>query len=123
LQGAVSAGACGFLLKKEVQDPKVIVQAIRTVHKGEGYLTPSMISKILRVVQRLSDHDKYQLTKREREILKLVVEGKDNREIAQALEIDVRTVANHVSNLLYKMNAKNRTEAAAIARREGLVDS
>lgn len=122
LQSAIKAGASGFLLKKEVQDPDVILQAICSVHRGDAYMTPSMTAKILRVVQRLSDHDKYELTKREIEILKLITEGKDNKEIAKALEIDIRTVANHVSNLLFKMSAKNRTEAAAIARREGLVD-
>ncbi len=122
LKSAVKAGAAGFLLKKEVQDPDIILQAIRSVHRGDAYMTPSMTAKILRVVQRLSDHDKYALTKRELEILKPVSEGKDNKEIAEALDIDVRTVANHVSNLLFKMNAKNRTEAAAIARREGIID-
>ena len=54
--------------------------------------------------------------------MRLIVNGKDNSEIANALSINIRTVANHVSNILFfKMNAKNRTEAAAIARREGLV--
>jgi NarL family two-component system response regulator LiaR len=122
LQSAVKAGAAGFLLKKEVQDPDVILQAIRSVHRGDAYMTPSMTAKILKVVQRLSGHDKYALTKRELEILKLVTEGKDNKEIAKALDIVVRTVANHVSNPLFKMSAKNRTEAAAIARRERLVE-
>lgn len=52
----------------------------------------------------------------------MIADGKDNKEIASALSINIRTFANHVSNVLFKMNAKNRTEAAAIARREGLVD-
>lgn len=122
LQSAVKAGASGFLLKKEVQDPDIIVNAIRTVHHGDAYLTPSMTAKILKVVRRLTDKDKYELTKRELEILKLVTDGKDNKEIANILDIDIRTVANHVSNLLFKMSAKNRTEAAAIGRREGLLE-
>ena len=121
LQGAVKAGASGFLLKKEVQDPEIILNAIRAVHHGDAYLTPSMIAKVLNVVRRLSDKDKYELTKRERQILKLISEGNDNRGIAKDLQIDERTVANHVSNLLFKMNAKNRTEAAAIARKEGIL--
>jgi len=121
LQSAIRAGAAGFLLKTEVQDPDVILRAIRSVHRGDAYMTPSMIAKVLRVVQRLSDKDKYELTRRELEILRLIAEGNDNKGIAKMLAIDIRTVANHVSNLLFKMSAKNRTEAAAIARREGLV--
>lgn len=122
LQGAVKAGASGFLLKKEVQDPDIILNAIRSVHRGDAYLTPSMIAKILNVVRRLSDRGKYDLTRREAQILQFITEGNDNRGIAKELRIDERTVANHVSNLLFKMNAKNRTEAAAIARREGLAE-
>lgn len=122
LQGAVKAGAAGFLLKKEVQDSEIIVNAIRAVHQGDAYLTPSMIAKVLNVVRRLSDNGGYDLTKRELQILKHVATGNDNRSIAKELQIDERTVANHVSNLLFKMNAKNRTEAAAIARREGIVE-
>lgn len=122
LQSAVQAGASGFLMKKEVEDPDIITGAVRAVHRGEAYLTPSMTAKILNVVQRLSENDKYGLTKREMEVLKFIAEGKDNRGIAKTLSIDDRTVANHVSNLLFKMNARNRTEAAAIARREGIVD-
>jgi len=122
LRRAVKAGASGFLLKKEVQDPDIIINAIRTVYQGDAYLTPSMTAKILKVVRHLSGNDKYELTKREKEILKLIAEGKDNKEIAKGLAIDIRTVASHVSSILFKMNAKNRTEAAAIARKEGLVD-
>lgn len=122
LRDAIKAGASGYLLKKEVQDPEILVHAIRSVHLGDAYMTPSMTSKILNVVKKQSDDPKYELTKRELEVLRLVTEGRDNRGIAKELQIDERTVANHVSNLLFKMNAKNRTEAAAIARREGIVE-
>jgi NarL family two-component system response regulator LiaR len=122
LRDAVNAGASGYLLKRDVHDPDILYQAIRSVHLGEAYMTPSMTSKILAMVKKLSDEPKYELTRRELEILKLVAEGKENREIGSALNIDIRTVANHVSNLLFKMNARNRTEAAALARREGLVN-
>jgi len=121
LRSAVQAGASGFLMKKEVEDPDVITSAIQAVHRGEAYLTPSMTAKILNVVRHLSDNDKYGLTKREIEVLNLIAEGSDNRGIAKGLSIDERTVANHVSNLLFKMSAKNRTEAAAIARRSGII--
>jgi DNA-binding NarL/FixJ family response regulator len=119
LRGAVAAGASGFLLKREVQEPEVIADAIRAVGRGEAYLTPSMTVKILAMVQRLATPDRHGLTKRELEVLQLVAEGKDNKRIGRELGIDERTVANHVSNLLFKLNARNRTEASAIARREG----
>jgi len=122
LQSAITAGAAGFLLKQEVHDPVTIAAAIRTVHHGNAYMTPSMTTKILKVVRRLSRDGSYDLTKREREILQLITEGRGNREIAGELAIDVRTVANHVSNLLFKMGAKNRTEAAAMARKAGIAD-
>ena len=109
LQSVITAGAAGFLLKQEVHDPETIAAAIRTVHHGNAYMTPSMTAKILTVVRRLSRDGSYDLTKREREILQLITEGRGNREIAGELAIDVRTVANHVSNLLFKMGAKNRT--------------
>ena len=64
----------------------------------------------------------YNLTKREMEILSLMSKGEDNRKIADLLNINIRTVANHVSNILYKVDAKNRTEAAVIARKLGLID-
>lgn len=122
IREAVKAGASGFLLKKEVQDPDTIIKAIRTVFHGDAYITPSITAKILHEIKRLSEKDKYELTKRELQVLKFVAEGKDNKGIAGVLEIDERTVANHVSSILFKMNAKNRTEAAAISRRKGLVD-
>lgn len=121
LRDAVKAGASGYLLKKEVQDPDTIVQAIHTVYRGNAYMTPAITAKVLNVIKSLTKKREYELTKRELEILRLIADGKDNKEIASSLNINIRTVANHVSNILFKMNAKNRTEAAAIARRDGLV--
>lgn len=122
LRDAVKAGASGYLLKKEVQDPDTIIQAIHTVYRGNAYMTPAITAKILNVIKSLTKDREYELTKREVEILGLIADGKGNSEIANALSINIRTVANHVSNILFKMNAKNRTEAAAIARRDGLID-
>jgi DNA-binding NarL/FixJ family response regulator len=122
LRSAVTAGASGFLLKREVQAPEIIANAIRAVHRGDAYLTPSMTSRILNVVRHLSETEHHGLTRRELEVLRLVAEGQDNKGIARRLGIDERTVANHVSSVLFKMNAKNRTEAAAIARKSGLVE-
>jgi DNA-binding NarL/FixJ family response regulator len=121
LQRAIGAGASGLLLKPEVQDPDVVARAIHTVHRGDGYLTPAMTERVLAVVRRLAKPNQFDLTRREVEVLELLVEGKDNRRIGQELAIDERTVAKHVGNLLFKMSAKNRTEAAAIARKEQIL--
>jgi DNA-binding NarL/FixJ family response regulator len=121
LRGAIKAGASGFLLKKEVQDTDIITNAIRTVHRGDAYITPSITAKILNEIKRLTEKCKFELTKRELQILRLIADGKDNKGIAKTLDIDERTVANHISSILFKMNAKNRTEAATIARREGIL--
>jgi DNA-binding NarL/FixJ family response regulator len=122
LRDAVKAGASGYLLKKEIQDPDTIVEAIYAVYRGNAYMTPAITAKLLNVIKNLRTSREYSLTEREMEILRVIAEGKDNREIAGVLNIHVRTVANHVSNILYKINARNRTEAVAIARRDGLID-
>jgi len=85
-------------------------------------MTPAITAKILDVIKSLTRKREYELTRREVEILRLIADGKDNTEIASSLSINVRTVANQVSNILFKMNTKNRMEAEAIARREGLID-
>ena len=118
----LEAGAAGYLLKKEVQDPETIIQAIKTVYHGYAYMTPAVTAKVLNVIKNLIKSGEYNLTKREMEILSLMSKGEDNRKIADLLNINIRTVANHVSNILYKVDAKNRTEAAVIARKLGLID-
>ncbi len=87
-----------------------------------AYITPSITAKILDEIKKLTEKCKFELTKRELQILRFIADGKDNNGIAQALDIDIRTVANHVSNILFKMNAKNRTEATVITRRKGIMD-
>jgi DNA-binding NarL/FixJ family response regulator len=122
LREAIKAGASGFLLKSEIQDPEILARAIRTVYHGDAFMTPSITAKVLREIRRLTEEKKFDLTGRERQILGLIAAGRDNRGIAGELGIEIRTVANHISNILFKMNARNRTEAAAIARREGMLD-
>ena len=121
LHAAIQAGAAGFLLKSEIHDPAVILRAIREVNCGKGYMTPSVAAKVLAALKNTRRFNDHELTRREVEILGHLGEGKSNRGIAEQLGIHERTVANHVSNILYKINAKNRTEAVAIARKTGLV--
>lgn len=120
LRDAVKAGASGYLLKNEVQDPATIVQVIHAVYRGDAYMTPAMMTKLLNLVKNPPMRNEYKLTKRELEVLGLIADGKDNGDIANEFNIAVRTVANHVSNILFKINAKNRTEAVAIARKKGV---
>lgn len=122
LEKAVKAGASGFLLKKEVQNSAMIVDAIHAVHRGDAYLTRTAATKALREIKRLSRSSVYGLTEREVQILKLIAVGRENHEIAQHLGIAERTTANHVSNILSKLDARNRTEAVSVARRDGLIE-
>lgn len=121
LHAAIDAGAVGYLLKSEVHDPAVILEAIREVHAGNGYITPVMSGKLISAVHTQRKQNNYGLTRREKEILNHISQGKNNRVIAEHLHIHERTVANHVSNILFKINAQNRTQAVALARKTGII--
>lgn len=121
LNAAILAGAAGYLLKEETTDPDILIRAIREVFKGNAYMTPRISAEILKVIRKPKHLNPFGLTRRECEILRLMADGLNNRAIARTLTIQERTVANHVSNILFKVNAKNRTEAACIARKQGLL--
>lgn len=110
---ALRAGARGYLLKGAPRDE--LFDAIRIVHAG-GSLLQSVVTA--RLLDGLSAEP---LTPRETEVLQLLAQGLPNKEIAQELTISVRTVKFHVSSLLGKLDAGNRTEAVAAARARGLV--
>jgi NarL family two-component system response regulator LiaR len=118
---AVRAGAAGYLLK-DVQ-PQELVSAIRTVHAGEALLHPAAASRLM--AQVASDgtpkNPAAQLTPREREVLVLVARGQPNKVIARELGVSEKTVKTHVSSVLGKLGVTDRTQAALLAVREGLV--
>jgi RNA polymerase sigma factor (sigma-70 family) len=115
----VRAGALGYLLK-DTPAPRLI-ETIRRVHAGEVFIQPEIASRALREMMRPAEQTIEPLSDREREVLLLLAQGLANREIAEKLVITEGTVKNHVSNILGKLQAENRTQAADIARKRGLV--
>jgi NarL family two-component system response regulator LiaR len=118
---AIKAGALGYLLKDT--GPEDLVQAIQQVYQGESSLHPSIARRLLRRISepRKPSAEIDTLTDREIEVLRLVAQGKSNREISDKLTISEATVRTHVSNILSKLNLCSRTQAALCALREGLV--
>lgn len=116
---AVQAGAQGYLLKGAPRDE--VFQAVRVVHGGGSLLQPVVASKLLRQVSQPDDLTEA-LTPRELEVLRLMAQGLQNKEIALKLIISERTVKFHVSSILGKLGAGNRTEAVSLAAQRGLVD-
>jgi NarL family two-component system response regulator LiaR len=119
---AVQAGAKGYLLKGAPRDE--IFNAIRVVSTGGSLLQPIVASKLLQHVRNTVSERQLApntLTEREFEVLRLLAQGKPNKEIAAELVITERTVKFHVSSILGKLNAGNRTEAITIAAQQGLI--
>ena len=118
--GALRAGARGYLLKGASRAE--IFSAIRTVHAGGSLLQPDVTARLLEHIGRNDEGARdEQLTPRELEVLGLISQGLQNSEIAAQLFVTERTVKFHVSSILAKLGADNRTEAVAIAARRGLI--
>jgi DNA-binding NarL/FixJ family response regulator len=120
---AVLAGACGYLLKDaSVGD---IAAGVRAAAAGESMVSPRMAKILLRQLRHHEQNDKRPTTEslsvREKEVLRLVVDGKDNAAIAKELFISPYTVKNHISNILLKLHVENRLQAAVYAVRDSLV--
>ena len=111
---AMRAGAMGYLLKGAPRED--VFRAVRVVNEGGSLLEPAVASRFL---DSINDPDA--LTARQREVLKLIATGLLNKEIADRLYISERTVKFHVSEILAKLGAGNRTEAVAIAKKKGLI--
>lgn len=115
---AIRAGALGYLLKDAPAED--LIRTIRRVHAGETFIQPEIASRTLRELLRPQQPLLEPLSDREREVLVLLAQGASNRDIADRLVISEGTVKNHVSNILGKLQAENRTQAAELARRYGL---
>jgi two-component system, NarL family, response regulator LiaR len=120
---AIQAGAAGYLLKDV--EPAELARAIRAAHAGETVLDPSAATRLVSAIakgDRPLLHEPERLTPREREVLGLIAGGRSNKRIALELGISEKTVKTHVGHLLEKLGVSDRTQAAMLAVREGLVD-
>ncbi len=117
---AIKAGALGYLLKDS--GPDDLLRAIQQVARGEPSLEPTIARKVLLELHRPAKEPLTvdPLTEREEEVLRLIAQGRSNREIADRLVITERTVCTHVSNILDKLHLASRTQAALFALKEGL---
>ena len=120
---ALSAGASGFLLKNA--SPEDLVDAVRTVAKGDALLAPSITRRVIEgFVSRPRSGSRREelacLTERELEVLRLVSRGMSNSEVADRLVLGEATVKTHVSNLLGKLNLRDRVQAVVFAYEAGL---
>jgi DNA-binding NarL/FixJ family response regulator len=122
---AILAGACGYLLK----DASIgeLMQGIRSAAIGESLISPTIAAKVLQRVRASSSSRREaeliesELSDREVQVLKLIANGKDNAMIAAELHISPKTVKNHISNILMKLQIENRIQAAVYAVRSGIV--
>ena len=118
VSAAIEYGAKGYLLKDTPSEE--IAAAIRAVHLGYTHLAPGMMEKVIanRIerVQVSLPPELAELTPRELEVLKSIAVGANNREIAQQLYISEGTVKNHVTNILNRLNLRDRTQAAILAK-------
>jgi len=118
------SGASGYVLKDTAAQE--LVGAIRAVNQGDAFLYPSiarmLLEEYLQKVQSGEERGSYDgLTDREREVLRMVAEGKTNKEIADDLSLSVRTVQAHRANLMGKLHMHDRTELVRYAIRKGLI--
>ncbi len=116
---AINLGAKGYMLKDAGSES--LIQGIRDVYKGGSYIQPTLASELVKSQNEPKPkpskemEDLKKLTRREREVLKLISEGMNNREIADTLFISEKTVKNHVSNIFKKIHVNDRTQAAIFA--------
>jgi len=124
VMSAIMAGACGYLLKdSSIHD---LIASIRAAAAGEALISPQIAAKVLQRLRAQSastdaaETIRAELSRRELEVLKLIANGKDNAQIARELFISPKTVKNHISNILMKLQIENRIQAAVYAVRSGL---
>ncbi|CAG0942519.1 Oxygen regulatory protein NreC [Anaerolineae bacterium] len=121
----LEAGVLGYVLKKAAGSE--LVHAIRAIHQGEAFLYPSITKRLvedyLRRVETGQERDSFNgLTEREREVLQLVAEGHPNRNIAEILNVSIRTVQNHRAHIMEKLGMHDRGELIKYAIQKGIIE-
>jgi DNA-binding NarL/FixJ family response regulator len=121
---AIVAGACGYLVKDSSIEE--LMRGINAAAVGESLISPPIASKVLQRMRAVTldqgaEKIRAELSERELDVLRLIANGKDNSEIAEALHISPKTVKNHISNILMKLQIENRIQAAVYAVRSGIV--
>ncbi len=120
LLSAVKAGVVGYMPKRALASE--LVSAIRTIYRGGSFLYPSATAALIEDYLHQAKEEPYdQLTAREREVLKLVAEGRTTREIAARLFITPKTVVGHRMKIMSKLNIHNRTDLIKFAMHKGLI--
>jgi DNA-binding NarL/FixJ family response regulator len=121
---AIVAGACGYLVKDSSIEE--LMRGITAAAVGESLISPPIAAKVLQRMRAVTldqgaETIRAELSERELDVLRLIANGKDNSEIAEALHISPKTVKNHISNILMKLQIDNRIQAAVYAVRSGIV--
>jgi NarL family two-component system response regulator LiaR len=119
IQQAMQAGAIGYLQKGISMDE--LAAAIRAAQAGKPTLSPEAFQVLVQSSDSQTEKPDFGLTERELQVLEMLVQGLSNTEIAEQLVITVATVKYHISNILKKLGASNRTEAAALAIQHELI--
>jgi DNA-binding NarL/FixJ family response regulator len=117
---ALRAGAAGYLLKNS--EPQELARAVRAAQAGEALLDPAVGARVVEALAGAEEEPLDRLTPREREVLQLIGRGFPNKQIARELNVSERTVKTHVGHVLAKLGVADRTQAAVLAVRAGLVD-
>lgn len=115
---ALRAGAIGYIRKES--DPQILLDAIRAAVRGQSVLDPTVAQSVLQELSRnrMSENE---LTEREKEVLKQLIHGRTNRQIADALVISEETVKTHVGNILTKLHLAHRSQTVIYALKKGLI--
>jgi DNA-binding NarL/FixJ family response regulator len=123
IQQFLQAGASGYVVKQAA--PAELMSAIQAVYRGDSFLSPlisrTVIDEYLKRTEPAASSEEAKLTDREREVLQLIAEGCSNRDIAQKLQISIKTAGVHRTNLMEKIGIHNVTDLVKYALRKGII--
>ena len=124
-QHAIAAGASGYVLKEDADE--ALVSAVKAIQQGRVYVSPLLAEELTDSLFQLptasKERDNARLTVREKEVLKLIAEGKTSREVADLFSISVRTVQHHRANLMRKLGMNKTADLVKYAIRKGYTDT